>query len=242
MMKAHLPDQDVTMVNPPNQIASIPCHKDAPRLWIYALGIGIPTLLTAAAMWQNAIPILDLFADPLRVVRADPFIGAVSNFSILVWFGTGMVCMVTSVVEVEGGSGGFFASVGILTLILSLDDMYQLHEAVLPTLFGLKERYPKALYLIATLAFVVHFRRKILSLNWPLLIAAGICFAGSLVIDNPILNGLLTQVLNHSQIDPMEDILKTFGIFLWSAFFLDAAQLSLTGTRDKSANPRNYRL
>ena len=110
---------------------------------------------------------------------------------------------------------------GLFSIWLGLDEMFLLHEIVLPQ----KVRFPEpaiyATYAALTVAYVVKFRAFLLSTRWRLLALALVFFFSSTI---------LNQVAPESLV-LVEEGLKLFGIVTWGLFFAATAGDLLTAQR-----------
>lgn len=190
--------------------------------WLYILAVGFPIGLIALALTQPWLPPMVLFADSAEITGANPFTGAISTFSDMVWFAAGAVCFFEARL-VRGRRAWFLFSAGALSVLLALDDLFLLHEVVLPKHVGVGERYVKAFYLVAVGAYATAFRRLLRESRWPVLILAGACFTLSMALDTVAIGKLLPVLPDGIMFYVVEDGLKVLGIFLWTAFHLEAA-------------------
>jgi hypothetical protein len=192
--------------------------------WLYILAVGLPTGLAALALVQPWLPPKALFADPAEITGANPFTGGISTFSDMVWFAAGVVCLFGATL-IRGPRAWFLLSAGALSVLLALDDFYLLHEVVLPRYAGIGERYVKAFYLMAAGTYAVIFYRLLRGLRWQVLVLAGACFTLSMALDTIAIGKLLPVLPDGIMFYVVEDGLKSFGIFLWTAFHLEVTSL-----------------
>lgn len=196
--------------------------------WLYILAVGLPVGLSILALAQPWLPPKVLFADPAETTGANPFTGGISIFSDMVWFATGAVCLFGAALP-RGRGAWFLLSAGALSMLLSLDDFFLLHEVVFPRYVGIGERYVKAFYLVAAGAYVLAFHRFLRGLRWPALILACACFTVSMAIDTIAIGRFLPVLPDGIMFYVVEDGFKVLGIFLWAAFHLEAASLLVRG-------------
>lgn len=192
--------------------------------WLYLLAVCVPAILVALAVAQPWVPPGSLFGDPASTLGTDPLTGLISTFADLVWFGAGLTCLFAATLARSARHAAFLCTAGLLSMTLSLDDFYLLHEEILPDRVGIPERYVKAFYLVGTFGYVLAFRATMRELRWPALVLAGACFAASLVADSPAVGRRLAFLPPEVMFYVVEDGLKVAGIFLWAAFHLDAAR------------------
>lgn len=153
-----------------------------------------------------------------------PYIGILSNLGGLIWMTTTTVCLFTAVLlnrtAVPFETRMFYLSAGLLSLVITVDDMFRLHDQVLLGVLGIREGFFYLLYLLSIIAFLGFFRRQILQRDYLLLAAALFFFFMSrqLFIDIGFLDGS----------NASGDILKYFGNMFWLAFFYRAAAQELS--------------
>lgn len=199
----------------------------------FAVALGFVALVLVATVVGARAAGVDLevlLRDPLVIAEAPALTGFVSNLGVLLWSAAAGACFVPVLaLRTRPGSRSlaeFFAAAGSLTTLLVLDDMYQLHEEVIPGLFGRGETLAILTYLALTALFVLRYRRRLLAGDYPLLLVAGAAFAVSIGIDYVGLIGIDYERLG-SVGQLVEDGAKLAGIALWLAFFLRAAASAL---------------
>ena len=176
-------------------------------------------------------PIWKLAKDPAEVMRFPPYIGMLSNWSGMLWIAAAAICLFSAIILKQQNAAGatvmFIAVSGGFSLFLGIDDLFRLHDHVLPKLFHIRERIFYALYLVVILAYLLYFLPKILEYDYLLLGAAFFLFGLSrrVFITLPYFDQFMTT----------GDVLKYFGIVSWLAFFYRAALLEV-GTVIKAGN------
>ena len=184
------------------------------------------------------IPIQDAMGDPLARLGAHPLLGFVSNLGILLWAAAAGACLVGALGlrherdadRVEQRT--FFAASAALTTLLVLDDMFQLHEDLVPSLLGRGQTFILLGYVVLVGVYLWRFRRLLATTEWALLAAAGAGFAISIGMD--VLPLALSYLPGGLGIDTesapfefvehlLEDGAKLVGIALWLAFYLRTA-------------------
>ena len=207
----------------------------AADMWVYSLTFGPGILLLAAVWFQTRVPVPVLMKDPLAVVQLTKtcchfYYGLVSNLGIMVWTAGAAVCLFASLLLFSTARPKaevlFFVAAAGFTGLLALDDLFMLHEDVLPQL-GIPEAITYALYAGAAAAYFFFSWRTILALR-PMLMASALALLGtSVAID----------VLVHSESAVRvfaEDGAKLLGILAWTSFHVTAA-LEIIGARMKGA-------
>lgn len=162
------------------------------------------------------MPIEHFTADPAAIYGAHPFAGMGSNVGILMWCITASLCLFTFfLLNRNRKNAGFFLFSGLITVILLLDDLFQLHEAIFPWYLNIREELFYVVYAIGMTWFFVQFRFQILDTEYIYLFMA-IIFLGCSVLGDIILpqNGNAYLV---------EDGFKLFGITTWFFYFANVA-------------------
>lgn len=186
---------------------------------------GLRPLLPLAASWlagsalllvvirQEVIPREQLLLDPSSYSRVPWYAGMVSSFGILGW----------TTATVAAAAGAWIARIGdrppaacllrggsLLSALLLLDDLFQLHIVVTGTLdIGKVDVY--LIYLGLGSWWAITNRREAWRTRWPLLVAAVAALAGSAIAD---------QVGPASETGVVvEDSLKFLGILAWAQYF-----------------------
>lgn len=174
----------------------------------------------AVAWLQTEVPVDDLMRDPAAIASLPPYIGFFSNLGILLWCAAATLCLFTTLILWRANRQRsltiFLFYSGLWTLLLTLNDLYLLHETVLPKLLSVPEEAILVAYGIAFCTYLVRFRRTIFSTpSWGWLgLALGLFFA-SLTIDL-WLAGFMSGPIKVF----IEDGFKAFGIVSWLGYFL----------------------
>jgi hypothetical protein len=198
--------------------------------------------LVAIASRVAQFPLERALSDPLDQADAHPLLGFVSNLGILAWAGAAGVCLVAALVlrsstepeHVEARR--FFRASGVLTMLLVLDDTFQVHETIVPNLLGRGQTFILIGYVLVVAAYVWRFRASLLAAEWIVFALSGACFAISIGIDLlPVAVSLLpgdaaidTEASAYEFVSHLvEDGGKFVGIVLWLAFYAGAAAATL---------------
>ncbi|MBL8088769.1 MAG: hypothetical protein JNJ43_00465 [Anaerolineales bacterium] len=185
-----------------------------------ALG-GAAATVFIARLTNN--PIWKLAKDPAQVIGFEPYIGLLSNWGALLWVSAGVICLFASL-AMKNQHASFrayrflFAS-GILSFLLAVDDIFLLHDEVLPRLLDMPEFFFYLIYVIIFGSYLLYFRRDISKYDYLLFMAAFMLLLVSRGFFLPrVLRGYMTT----------NDMLKYFGIVFWLAFFYRAAMQEVT--------------
>lgn len=201
------------------------------RLWItfavvlLAGGAALAMVIVGAS--AVGLDTSDLLRDPLAVLEANPLTGFLSNLGIVLWSASAGACFLAALV-LRSDESRFFLWSGVLTTVLAVDDLYQLHEAVIPYVLGIDQRLVVLGYVALVALYVWRFRKILLETEYTLLVAAGIGFGVSIGTD------LLPVEIWRSSLGPLvrlaEDGGKFFGILFWLAYFLRSGAACLAPT------------
>jgi hypothetical protein len=99
-----------------------------------ALAVSGSVLLatTLAIHWRKGVALGDLTRDPAAISGGPVDTGLLSNMGMLFWASTVAVCFFTATFVARraatGPTGRFLYTSGLLTLLLLMDDLVQLHE------------------------------------------------------------------------------------------------------------------
>lgn len=194
----------------------------------------------ALAALQPFVPLAVLLRDANATARATetglPFYrGALSNLGILLWWGAANVYAFAAYLAHPRalGSGphrAFLTYMALFTGLLALDDLFMIHEEILPVRLGVPEAGMYALYgaLAAGLVWFVH---ELMTTDFMVLGLAFAFFALSVVFDQ----GLLRQFGLPALVSLLaEDLSKMLGIALWFAFALRTAKQALARPRRRA--------
>lgn len=188
----------------------------------------------------TGVPASSFTRDPVAVAKLPFYVGIASNIGVGMWSATSAVCFLSYALLRDRTDGRkpamFFLVSGLMTLIFMLDDMALLHEIVVPTLFGLSEKYTFAFYILILSGYLVLFGKTILETDYLLLLVALVFFAGSLIAD-----------AFHSREAPFhhmyEDGAKLMGIVAWLGYYGRSAIQAVKGefprTESAAVGPTN---
>jgi hypothetical protein len=192
------------------------------RVGVAALLYGAAALVLLALVAFAAVHDVtarELARDPLSLAQEPPYLGALSQFGILAWSVGAGSCLVGYLVLRPSGertARRFFLWGGLLTAVLALDDLFQIHENA-SQLPSLSEPLVLLAYPLALLAFLASFWRSApLRLVRPLLVASLALLGASMALDRVPEEALFAFPF-------WEDGSKFLGIAGWAATFTCAA-------------------
>lgn len=163
--------------------------------------------------------------DPAMLMEAPFYLGAVSHLGVLLWCGAASASLFTVALlwrRVEPSVWAFPAATALLAAVLLADDLWMLHESVVPGLLGVSQRATYAAYGAAVLGYLVIFREPIRRTRILPLVVAGALLAGSIGLDNAHDLHLVPSGVAAF----LEDGLKFVGIASFAAWVI-AADLEL---------------
>ncbi|MEO0706863.1 MAG: hypothetical protein AAF050_14510 [Cyanobacteria bacterium J06649_5] len=205
--------------------------SSAKSLYRLSLFIGCLSwlVLMAIARGQSLVPVEYLTRDPATIADHPEYYGALSNIGVLLWNASAVVCLMgalqirammskvpSSYLKISRESSPFLASFGILSGILCLDDLFLLHESIIPNKLNLSEEVVFISYGIALMCLLIRFRRLIVSTGPGALLTSLLIFAISITADK----GLPLTAITEQDGYLIEDGLKLLAIFLWLAYFV----------------------
>lgn len=191
-------------------------------------------LLTAVGLTSHYCDIYvgNFTRDPLTIAAKHPLLGFVSTIGCGAWciaFAVNLLawlCILRDQGATDRASKlAFVAYGGLLSFALLLDDQFQLHENLLPVHLGISENIVSATYAIATVLYLLIFRKQIRSVGLAPLVASVILFALSLLVDRAPADSL---PMHHM----FEDGPKFLGVLAWASFHVTSTVTLLTNRED----------
>lgn len=199
-----------------------PVARSAERRRGFAVEKQVRSLVPLVAVWavgavvfwwlisRNHIADEELLLDASYLAGRPWYSGLISSLGVLAW----------TFATVVAGAGAFIAHVGrresatrflvqasVLSAILTLDDLFQLHTSVFTRAFDVTKSVVVLSYLALTILWAIRNVHEIRRTRWLLLVVAGASFAASVFFDRSG-TGLLA-----------EDAPKFFGVLAWALYF-----------------------
>ena len=180
-----------------------------------------PILLVTAILIQPWFEALLVFPDPIVAAQiagrcCNTYFGFISNVGVVFWLIAATACssaaLVLAAASAPSRETAFLAAAAALTFVLAIDDLFMLHERLLPEL-GVPQPPILIAYVLAGIAYVVVFYREIMKRDVEIFAVGLLSLAVSLGIDFFIHERTLA-------IDLAEDISKFFGIAGWAGFHI----------------------
>jgi hypothetical protein len=170
----------------------------------------------------------EIVRDPAQQTGQSSFLGFVSNIGIWLWVCSGTVCLFSA------GVGGFTTEkrqrellilIGMLSLVLAVDDFFLLHDRYLP------QRLVFIFYAVFTITLLVRYFKKIMEIDGFAFLLAGGLLALSIFTD---LNQRKIP-FDYGQVQIVEDGFKFVGAASWLYFSYRLASFRLVRSVDTSA-------
>ena len=178
-------------------------------------------------------PIWMLVKDPADTKRFASYIGMLSNWGVILWTATAVICLFSAVLlkqqKAPNATVRFLLVSGIFSLLLGIDDLYMLHDRLFPKMFHVPEILFYLLYFFAFAAYLVYFTPQILKYDYLLFMAAFLFFVFS--------RQFFIKIPYLSQFNTTGDMLKYFGIVFWLAFFYRTALHEMTALLHSEKQP-----
>lgn len=190
--------------------------------------IFLPTLaflaLVSTIAKRNDISFGYLSRDAIQTLWHEPnaevsfYIGFLSNFGIIFWCFTAAILFISSKISKDLGKpkaqSRFLFFSGLLTLFMLIDDLFLLHDVIIPYYLYISEKFFYLFYGSSVLALLYLFRATILQTDYLLFLLAFAFMAGSVITDV-----LITLGIEISDTYLFEDGLKFMGIISWFVYF-----------------------
>ncbi len=179
---------------------------------IIAWALGALVLLGVGV--QDSASVEELFLDPAHLTGTPWYTGLIANLGVLAWTVAVVSAAFGAWVSLKAGRATavtFLASGALVTALLLMDDLLQLHAVILPST-GMAKTAAQLMVVAPTPLWAWMHRAEISRTRWLLLLAAFGGFGLSLMADQ--LGGSGSTRLF------IEDGAKLLGIFAWAQYFL----------------------
>jgi hypothetical protein len=178
--------------------------------------ITLLSLLTAIyASTERDIPLESFTKDPTALMKAPFYLGFFSNIGIMIWAATAMICFFVAyrIKEVQESKSKFqFILISAcISLLMTLDDLFQLHEFVFPNYFSITDNMVYLTYINIYVIYFIRFRKLLLNSDYLVLGLAFFFLGLSTIID------LLPLPIPKDTF--LEDAIKLFGVTTWFIYF-----------------------
>ena len=201
--------------------------SQAARLRVLLVIIYAVALLTLAALvvvhFVADIPLRLFFIDPVAEFSSPMYVGAVSNLGVVLWGSTASACLFGGWLlwgrQNAAEQSRFLLGSAVVSAILLFDDLFLLHEEVLPERLKIPQPIVFVGYGLLVGWLLWRFRTLILESDFVLLVLAAGFFAGSLLVDLFVTPAEFFIFGDFAGRDLIEDGLKFLGIISWTAYF-----------------------
>ncbi|WP_133252054.1 hypothetical protein [Actinomycetospora cinnamomea] len=152
----------------------------------------------------------DLSRDVSAVLGGPPWTGSLSQLVGSAWFASAAIAVFAAVVLRRSGRDGarMLLTGGLLTAVMSADDLFLLHEGVFPEI-GIPEVAVLGAYFVAAIVFILRFRVQ--------LAESALLIGGALLMW--VLSGVVDLVVVAGSF-LLEDGAKLAGVALWSVMLV----------------------
>lgn len=178
----------------------------------------LPVLGVVLAQMLLPVSFVELTRDVSAIGGIHPLMGVLSSLSILGWWTGAAVWLFTATVMPDHRNGGdrkFLLGMGFLTAYLALDDLFMIHDYLVPVHLGLPEFLIYTLLVVAVSSIAWRHRSMIVRMDAVLLLLAIVSLAMSASMDT-VIDPLLSDYGDWTYL--LEDGLKWAGICFWSGF------------------------
>lgn len=178
---------------------------------------------------QNRIPVEYLTKDPLAIVGKPFYFGILSQVGVLFWCSCAAICFFSTALLTKINQRRlipFFFLSGCLTTILLLDDLFLLHEFVLPIYIKIPEKVVYLIYVIFVFFYLINFRRIIQNTEFIVLLLAFTFFGFSVFVDSSLIS-IPKGWIENKDIYFLEDSSKFLGIISWFTYFTRTCLLQI---------------
>lgn len=141
--------------------------------------------LTQAAASMTGRPFSFYSRDPVSSMQAPFYLGALSDLTVLFWASAAAVALFISGVLGQRGANGraFFLLMGLSLAWITADDLFLLHEHLIPMWTGLSEKRIYLVYAAAAGAGAWKFRADLLRAGAGLLALPAIFLSAAIAAD-----------------------------------------------------------
>ena len=146
------------------------------------------------------------------------YIGFLSNIGVIFWCFTTAILFFSFKISKDLGKsnslGQFFIFSGLLTLFLMIDDLFLMHDVIVPYYLEISEKFLYLFYGLYALALLFIFKEIILESDYLLFLFAFASLASSVITDV-----ILTIGISIKETYLFEDGFKFLGIISWFIYF-----------------------
>ncbi|MBK7681069.1 MAG: hypothetical protein IPJ26_00640 [Bacteroidetes bacterium] len=177
------------------------------------------TLLISIFVSINKDIELDNFTqDPNAQFNAPFYVGFFSNVGIMIWSAALSICFYgawRTDAKTDKRAQEFLIFSGLITMLMTFDDLFQLHELVFPKYLSISENMVYLTYLNIYMIYFIRFRRQLLNSDFIVLGIAFFLLGLSTIID------ILPLPIEKDTF--LEDAIKLLGAITWLIYFVRTA-------------------
>lgn len=193
-----------------------------PKAIVVVVCLTLGAVLSAVALFQaTGRDWWVLLRDPAAAFDFAPTSGLFSHLGVLAMAGMGAICVFVGMMLTRGaGDRAVLLYAGVFALWLALDDLFMLHEGILPRVAGIPEHVTLGLYLVLVLGLMWRIGARVF----------GRAFLGFWVAAGFLAVMLATDLLYEVATSPsflVEEVTKLCGFVLWAAFWVAFAANAL---------------
>jgi hypothetical protein len=190
-------------------------------MFAYVIVLAVSSICLAAAIFVgHALDVRPslFFRDPAATLSGSFATGWLSNFGAICWFGAAAVLLFAGSLVGDPERLPLLAF-GSLTLLLGVDDLFLLHEGLLPYV-GVPGELLHVVYGLGAASWLIVCRDDIARSRWGLLVAGIVALSCSVAVDLANDYG----GLRGDGVYALEDWAKLTGILFWAVYSVDYAR------------------
>ncbi len=181
---------------------------------VYAFTTAILSIVIFLGI-ENDIELDHFTQDPAAIMDTPFYLGFFSYIGILFWCGSAMLCFfaynILPRTNENKRSVSFLLYSGLISTLLMFDDLFLLHEFVLPEYFYLSKNMVYIIYVNIIVFYLVFFRIELMETEFIILVIASAMIGSSQFVD------LLPMPIPEDSF--LEDAVKLFGIVTWFTYY-----------------------
>jgi hypothetical protein len=181
-------------------------------VWLITL---LSLLIAIYASTEKDIPLESFTKDPTALMKAPFYLGFFSNIGIMIWSASSMISFFVAyrIKDLHESKNQFWFVLisAIISLFMTLDDLFQLHEFVFPNYLSITDNMVYLTYMNIYLLYFIRFRKLLLNSDFLVLGLAFFFLGLSTIID------LLPLPIPKDTF--LEDAIKLFGISTWFIYY-----------------------
>ena len=221
-----------------HKMGSVAWKTISPRhlLMTLAPSLSVLVVVVAASLFlQVSMP--NMTRDVTAIANIHPLSGVLSNLGVLLWCTAAAVCGFASFFLRHAqprSPSRFLLSSSLLSVYLMLDDLFQLHENLLPRYLGLSEKIVISALAVALFAYLIVFRRILWRTNFGALVVA-LGFLGVSAGEDLILETWMWRLGQWAFL--LEDGAKWLAIVFWCSYCVHTSYRLLDSVLGQPNNP-----